>query len=244
MLVDPLSVDPLVVSGSANFSQPSQRINDENMIVIRGDTRVARHLFRRVHAYFRPSLHALYRRKLANSDRQDPDAGYLKANPEDWLRGQFDERSYKAKRRRYFVGPLRIATILHFPQRPRSGIGWVDSISDKADASWATHRFTPTAYHNVIGSLPSALHIADGDAVITETIDAAGYDKEGVQQASRPKSDERPDFCRRRGTRRFVEKSKSSAWSRRATQAAQGASLPAMSLTRKDDADAAAERQR
>ena len=34
MLVDPLSDNPLVVTGSANFSQPSQRINDENMLVI------------------------------------------------------------------------------------------------------------------------------------------------------------------------------------------------------------------
>jgi phosphatidylserine/phosphatidylglycerophosphate/cardiolipin synthase-like enzyme len=41
MLVDPLSDDPLVVTGSANFSKPSQRINDENMLVIRGNTRVA-----------------------------------------------------------------------------------------------------------------------------------------------------------------------------------------------------------
>ena len=41
MLVDPLSDDPLVVTGSANFSKPSQRTNDENMLVIRGDTRVA-----------------------------------------------------------------------------------------------------------------------------------------------------------------------------------------------------------
>ena len=41
MLVDPLGKDPLVVTGSANFSRPSQRSNDENMLVIRGDTRVA-----------------------------------------------------------------------------------------------------------------------------------------------------------------------------------------------------------
>jgi hypothetical protein len=27
------------------------------------------------------------------------------ANTEDWLHGQFDERSYKAKPRRYFVRP-------------------------------------------------------------------------------------------------------------------------------------------
>ncbi|MFT4185257.1 MAG: acetamidase/formamidase family protein [Rhizobium sp.] len=49
----------------------------------------------------------------------------------------------------------------------------------------ATHRFAPTSYHNVIGSLPPALHIADGDIVITETLDAAGHDKDGVQRAPR-----------------------------------------------------------
>ncbi len=41
MLVDPLSNDPIVVSGSANFSTASCTDNDENMLVIRGDTRVA-----------------------------------------------------------------------------------------------------------------------------------------------------------------------------------------------------------
>lgn len=41
MLVDPLSDNPLVITGSANWSDASGRINDENMIVIRGDPRVA-----------------------------------------------------------------------------------------------------------------------------------------------------------------------------------------------------------
>lgn len=41
MLMDPLSDDPIVVSGSANFSNASCTDNDENMLVIRGDTRVA-----------------------------------------------------------------------------------------------------------------------------------------------------------------------------------------------------------
>ena len=41
MLVDPLGDDPIVVSGSANFSAASSTDNDENMLVIRGDTRVA-----------------------------------------------------------------------------------------------------------------------------------------------------------------------------------------------------------
>lgn len=41
MLIDPLSDDPIVISGSANFSDASTRRNDENMVVARGNTRVA-----------------------------------------------------------------------------------------------------------------------------------------------------------------------------------------------------------
>lgn len=41
MLIDPLSDDPIAIAGSANFSDASTRKNDENMLVVRGDTRVA-----------------------------------------------------------------------------------------------------------------------------------------------------------------------------------------------------------
>lgn len=41
MLIDPLTDDPLVITGSANWSDESVNDNDENMIVIRGDTRIA-----------------------------------------------------------------------------------------------------------------------------------------------------------------------------------------------------------
>jgi phosphatidylserine/phosphatidylglycerophosphate/cardiolipin synthase-like enzyme len=41
MLVDPLGDDPIIVSGSANFSDASTKNNDENMLIIRGDKRVA-----------------------------------------------------------------------------------------------------------------------------------------------------------------------------------------------------------
>src|SRR5262249_46352390 len=41
MLIDPLGVTPLVVSGSANFSEASTTNNDENMLIIRGNPRVA-----------------------------------------------------------------------------------------------------------------------------------------------------------------------------------------------------------
>jgi phosphatidylserine/phosphatidylglycerophosphate/cardiolipin synthase-like enzyme len=41
LLVDPLGADPLVINGSANFSKPSNLTNDENMIICRGDRRLA-----------------------------------------------------------------------------------------------------------------------------------------------------------------------------------------------------------
>ena len=41
LLIDPLGDDPIVVSGSANFSPASVSSNDENMLVIRGDPAVA-----------------------------------------------------------------------------------------------------------------------------------------------------------------------------------------------------------
>lgn len=41
MLIDPLGPDPILITGSANFSEGSIRGNDENSLVIRGDTAVA-----------------------------------------------------------------------------------------------------------------------------------------------------------------------------------------------------------
>jgi len=40
-----------------------------------------------------------------------------------------------------------------------------------------THHFTPTRWHNVLATLPAALTVASGDTVVTETIDANGWDK-------------------------------------------------------------------
>ena len=50
----------------------------------------------------------------------------------------------------------------------------------------ATHRFRPTRYHNVIGTAEPCLRIADGDTVITDTIDASGLDAQEITVANRP----------------------------------------------------------
>ncbi len=50
----------------------------------------------------------------------------------------------------------------------------------------ATHRFTPTRYHNVIGTAEPCLRVADGDIVIADTVDASGLDAREAAVAPRP----------------------------------------------------------
>jgi acetamidase/formamidase len=57
-----------------------------------------------------------------------------------------------------------------------------------------THHLSATNWHNVLGTLPPALTIASGDTVITETIDAHGIDKDGVQRAPAPNPMNGPIF--------------------------------------------------
>ncbi|MBD8066410.1 acetamidase/formamidase family protein [Devosia sp. PTR5] len=45
------------------------------------------------------------------------------------------------------------------------------------------HNFVATQWHSVLAALPPALRIADGDTVVTRTLDAAGVDHEGVARA-------------------------------------------------------------
>jgi phosphatidylserine/phosphatidylglycerophosphate/cardiolipin synthase-like enzyme len=107
MLVDPLSDDPLVITGSANFSKPSQRINDENMLVIRGNTRVADIYFGEFMRVFHHHYARYVVRLLSNEGRADQDAGYLKEKATDWVPAHSNHESYKAKRQKYFASPKK-----------------------------------------------------------------------------------------------------------------------------------------
>jgi len=49
----------------------------------------------------------------------------------------------------------------------------------------ATRHFSPTHYHITLGSHEPVLHIADGDTVITTTVDARGYNAASQQVAER-----------------------------------------------------------
>jgi hypothetical protein len=102
MLIDPLSDNPLIITGSANFSDASTKSNDENMLVIRGDTRVAdiyltefMRLF--MHFYFRTIVNGI------GPAESDPDAGYLKED-DSWLLPYYQDNMPKCKERLYFAG--------------------------------------------------------------------------------------------------------------------------------------------
>lgn len=104
MLVDPLGDDPVVVTGSANFSGPSQYNNDENMLVIRENTRVADMYFGEFMRIFDHFYSRYIVAKLTKAGLNDPNAGFLKENAKDWVPQHFIKDSRKDLRRRYFMG--------------------------------------------------------------------------------------------------------------------------------------------
>jgi hypothetical protein len=53
--------------------------------------------------------------------------------------------------------------------RGKSPIVRVNPANAIQDDMMTTHRFSPTAFYNTLGSHPPALRIADGDTVIAET---------------------------------------------------------------------------
>jgi hypothetical protein len=100
MLVDPLGDDPIVVTGSANFSGPSQYNNDENMVVIRRNTRVADIYFGEFMRIFDHFYTRYVVAKLKAAGKSDPNAGYLRED--DWVSEHFC-LGRKELRRRYFM---------------------------------------------------------------------------------------------------------------------------------------------
>jgi phosphatidylserine/phosphatidylglycerophosphate/cardiolipin synthase-like enzyme len=103
ILIDPLSDDPFVVTGTANFSRPSQYQNDENMLVIRGNQRVADIYFGEFMRIFDHLYSRYIVKKLKGEGKQDPDSGFLKEDPKDWVPQNF-EPGRKQMRREYFMG--------------------------------------------------------------------------------------------------------------------------------------------
>lgn len=102
ILIDPLSDNPIVISGSANFSNNSSRNNDENQLFIVGETEVADVYlgeFMRMfdHYYFRDHLKAIAKEKKIN-----PKAGFLDET-DGWAGRYFDGNEREALRLAFFI---------------------------------------------------------------------------------------------------------------------------------------------
>lgn len=100
MLVDPLEARPIVITGSANFSNASTKNNDENMLVIHGDTRVADIYlgeFMRLYTHYRFRAFA----RQAEREGRTPDKLFL-SEDDGWLRPYYRRGWVKYQERMLF----------------------------------------------------------------------------------------------------------------------------------------------
>jgi phosphatidylserine/phosphatidylglycerophosphate/cardiolipin synthase-like enzyme len=99
MLVDPLGASPLVVSGSANFSESSTTDNDENMLIIRGNSRVA-DIY--LGEFMRLYRHFAFRDWLTRHPEADEvEVGHLDETNQWWKR--YFGNSFESRQRSYFA---------------------------------------------------------------------------------------------------------------------------------------------
>ena len=100
LLIDPLSDDPLVCSGSANFSTNSLVANDENMLLIRGDARVGDIYMTELDRIFR---HFRARDIINQTATDGSGRNPLLLDPTDeWIAPNFRPGTYKNNRRLLF----------------------------------------------------------------------------------------------------------------------------------------------
>jgi hypothetical protein len=108
MLIDPLGNKPITLTGSANFSEASVNTNDENMVLIRGDSRVADIYFGE---FMRVFAHHRFRESVKRHIEQFGSASLNTWRPQDlfenwkkWVPMHFKNGSEHDIKRRYFVG--------------------------------------------------------------------------------------------------------------------------------------------
>jgi len=100
MLVDPLGDKPVVVTGSANFSESSTNENDENMLVIRNEPRVA-DIY--LGEFMRVYSHYAFREAVADHPGEQWTPSHL-VESDTWQEDYFEEGTSRSLRRRYFSG--------------------------------------------------------------------------------------------------------------------------------------------
>lgn len=104
ILVDPLGAVPIVISGSANYSENSITVNDENTLVIKGDDRVADIYFTE---FVRLFDHFSFREWLAGHEKEfDP---FLKEDG-SWVDKYFDSPDFLSVKRKLLFKNMARAT--------------------------------------------------------------------------------------------------------------------------------------
>ena len=96
MIIDPLSNSPLVITGSANFSDASTKNNDENMVIIKGNKRVA-DIY--LGEYMRLFSHHSFRESLK---WRKPGEQPKPLRTDDWWKDNFGATS-RSQRRKFFA---------------------------------------------------------------------------------------------------------------------------------------------
>lgn len=99
MLIDPLGNDPIVIAGSANFSDASTKDNDENMVVVRGNKRVADIYFGE---FMRLWSHHSFRESLSFRKVGDPPPAPKPLSTTDWWADAYGNTE-RSTRRRFFA---------------------------------------------------------------------------------------------------------------------------------------------
>ncbi len=96
MIIDPLSNSPIVITGSANFSDASTLNNDENMVIIKGNKRVA-DIY--LGEYMRLFSHHSFRESLK---WRKPGEQPKPLRTDDWWKDNFGATS-RSQRRKFFA---------------------------------------------------------------------------------------------------------------------------------------------
>jgi phosphatidylserine/phosphatidylglycerophosphate/cardiolipin synthase-like enzyme len=102
LLIDPLSDDPLVCSGSANFSSGSLLQNDENMLLVRGNTRVADIYMTEFDRIFRHFYFRNIANELAAAKTSDDATAIFLDETDAWTNSYFKPGTLKTNRRLMF----------------------------------------------------------------------------------------------------------------------------------------------
>ena len=140
LLIDPLSDDPLVCTGSANFSGASLTANDENMLMIRGDTRVADiymtefdRIFR--HFFFRMTAN---RAAMNHEDEEEAKKAAILDTGAVWIAPFFQDENFKCSRRTMFFADRSLTWAPQAAHDPDVFLNEVQRAKDKRAKARAT----------------------------------------------------------------------------------------------------------